>query len=63
MERKYEWTWLYAAVEPSTGESLCPYLPRVDGICFEAFLEHLGEAYPEEHLSTSKRTLDLGGSQ
>ncbi len=41
VRRKYEWTWLYAAVEPATGEDFCLYLPRLDGDCFELFLQHL----------------------
>ncbi len=50
VRRRYEWTYLYAAVEPTSGESFCSYLPGMDGRCFEAFLEHLGEAYANHHL-------------
>jgi transposase len=50
MHRAYEWTYLYAAVDPTTGESFCIYLPRLDGCCFEAFLECLGEAYADHRL-------------
>lgn len=50
MRRAYEWTYLYAAVDPMTGESLCLYLPGMDGRCFEMFLKHLSEANPEHHL-------------
>lgn len=49
-QHKYEWLWLYAAVEPATGESFCLYLPHLDGICFEAFLRELRRAYPEQIL-------------
>ena len=45
VRRRYEWSWLYAAVEPSTGESFCSYMPGVDGRCLEAFFGALGEAY------------------
>jgi hypothetical protein len=45
---KYEWLWLYVAVEPATGESFCLYLPRLDGECFEIFLRELNRAYPSE---------------
>jgi transposase len=45
-----EWTYLYAAVDPTSGESFCLYLPGMDGLCLEAFLEHLGEAYSGHHL-------------
>lgn len=50
VRRAYEWTYLYAAVDPTSGESLCAYLPSVDGLCLEAFLEHLGEAYADHRL-------------
>src|SRR4051812_46752793 len=46
VRRAYKWTYLYAAVDPTrSGESLCAYLPGVDGGCLETFLEHLGQAY------------------
>jgi transposase len=48
--RAYEWTYLYTAVDPVTGESFCLYLPGLDGRCFEAFLKHLGEAYADHRL-------------
>jgi transposase-like protein len=50
VERKYRWSWLYAAVEPTTGESLCLYLPRADSVCFEVFLKELGESYADEQI-------------
>jgi transposase len=43
---RYEWFWLYAAVEPSSGESVCLFLPRADGACFGAFLGAFREAVP-----------------
>lgn len=46
--REYDWTWLYAAVEPMTGESFCLYLPRLDGICFEVFLRALAQDHPND---------------
>lgn len=48
--RHYEWCWLYAAVEPATGESFCSYMPGVDGRCLETFLKELSEAYFDHHL-------------
>ncbi len=42
--------YLYAALDPTTGESFCLYLPGMDGGCFEVFLEGLSEAYPDHHL-------------
>ena len=50
VERKYRWSWLYAAVEPTTGESLCLYLPRADSVCFEVFSKELGESYADEQI-------------
>jgi transposase len=50
VRRRCEWTYLYAAVEPATGESFCSYMPGMDGRCFEAFLKCLGEAYHGHHL-------------
>jgi transposase len=35
---RYEWLWLYAAVEPMTGESFFLLLPRVTKVCFARFL-------------------------
>lgn len=42
----YEYYWLYAAVEPLTGQSCWCELPHLDTACFQAFLEHLSQAYP-----------------
>jgi transposase len=50
VRRAYEWTYLYAAVDPVSGESFCAYLPGMDGGCLEAFLGHLGEAYADHRL-------------
>jgi hypothetical protein len=50
VRRKYKWTYLYAAVEPTTGESYCMYLPGMDDGCLEIFLDELSKAYPEHHL-------------
>jgi transposase len=38
-EHQYQWFWLYAAVEPVSGTVL--FLPHVDGICFQRFLEEV----------------------
>lgn len=57
VEDRYEWLWLYAAVEPATGASFCLYLPRLDGDCLEAFLHAFRNAYP-----TARIALVLDGS-
>jgi hypothetical protein len=41
---------MYAAVEPTTGESFCLYLARMDDRCLEIFLDELSKTYPEHHL-------------
>ena len=43
MRRAYEWTYLYAALDPTTGESFCLYLPGMDGLCLEAFFGEPGQ--------------------
>lgn len=50
VQDRYEWLWLYAAVEPATGESVCLFLPRLDGACFQIFLRELKRAYPEDEI-------------
>jgi len=51
VRRSYnKWTYLYAAVESTTGESLCLYLPGMDDWCLEVFLDELSKAYPEHQL-------------
>jgi DDE superfamily endonuclease len=49
-EDSYEWLWLYAAVEPATGENFFMYLPRLDGDCLEVFLKELEKVYPGEEI-------------
>lgn len=49
-KKKYEWLWLYAAVEPATGESFCLEMSHLDGDCFEVFLQELKEKYPDEKI-------------
>src|ERR671916_3539918 len=50
VRRTYKWTYLYAAVEPTTGESYCMYLPGMDDECLEVFLDELSKRYPDHHL-------------
>jgi putative transposase len=50
VRRAYEWTYLYAAVDPTSGESFSLYLPGMDSLSFQTFLERLGEAYADHHL-------------
>lgn len=41
VQDEYEWLWLYAAVEPTTGTGVFLLLPSVDSQCLELFLRHL----------------------
>ena len=41
VQDEYEWLWLYAAVEPTTGTGVFLLLPTVEGQCLELFLRHL----------------------
>ena len=43
----YQYYWLYAAVEPATGQSCWWEMPALDSTCFEAFLQQLSEQFPE----------------
>jgi len=48
VRRDYKWMWLYAAIEATTGESFCLYLPHLDGVCYELFLQQLSQCYPDD---------------
>jgi transposase len=59
VEERYEWFWLYAALEPTTGESFFVCLPRLDGECFAVFLHEFRQAFPAQPLAL---VLDNSGS-
>jgi transposase len=50
VRRAYEWTYLYTALDPTSGESFSLYLPGMDSLCFQTFVERLGETYADYHL-------------
>jgi hypothetical protein len=50
VQDKYEWLWLYSALEPASGESFSLYLPYLNGVCLQVFLEHLKAAYPDDQV-------------
>jgi putative transposase len=56
---RYEWLWLYTAVELTTGESFCLCLPRLAGECFEVFLREFRQAWPAGGIAL---VLDNSGS-
>ena len=56
---RYQWFWLYVAVEPTTGESVVLYLPHTDGICLERFLQEIRRAVPAAPIAL---VLDGSGS-
>jgi DDE superfamily endonuclease len=43
----YDYYWLYAAVEPATGEACWLELPRLDSACFQLFLERFSREYAD----------------
>jgi transposase len=43
----YAYYWLYAAVEPKTGEAFYLEMPALDGDCFTVFLSAFARSYPE----------------
>jgi DDE superfamily endonuclease len=47
IEPLYEYYWLYAAVEPTTGEAFWWELPPLDADCFTVFLDQFGRQYPQ----------------
>jgi hypothetical protein len=50
-QTRYEWVYLYAAVEPATGESVALLAPNVDTGTFNVFLRMLAaEVKPGEHV-------------
>ena len=56
---RYEWLWLYAAVEPATGQSVFLLLPRVTKDWFRRFLEAFGQQTSGERVGV---VLDGSGS-
>lgn len=44
---RYEYTWLYGAAEPATGESIFYEMPALDSKCFQAFLDEFSLAFPD----------------
>ena len=45
---RYDWLWLYAAVEPATGHCVCLSLPALNHESFQCFIDHLQSLYPED---------------
>lgn len=56
IEDDFENFWLYGAFSPSDGDNFFLELPRLDGECFQIFLEHFG-AYTRQ--SGQSQTLHL----
>jgi hypothetical protein len=56
---RYEWVWVYIAVEPTTGACCCLLLPHVDTICLNLFLAAVRAEWPAERIGV---VLDGSGS-
>jgi transposase len=49
-QTRYEWVYLYAAVEPASGEAVALLMPVVNIATFETFLQELSaKLQPDEH--------------
>lgn len=59
MQDEYEWLWLYAAVEPTTGTGVFLLLPSVHSQCLELFVRHLRNALGKGSIGV---VLDSSGS-
>ena len=57
VDDQYEWLWLYAAVEPTTGRSLFLFLPGVSKEWFAGFLDALNT-----EVGAGRATLVLDGA-
>lgn len=44
---RYEYFWLYGAVDPLSGESFFLEMPALDTPCFQAFLSEFSLAFPD----------------
>ena len=59
VEDRYEWTWVYVAVEPTTGWSYMLLLPETTGDCLEIFCRALRRAAGGQRIGV---VLDGSGS-
>jgi hypothetical protein len=59
VDDRYEWLWVYAAVEPLTGDSFFLLLPRVDSPCLQVFADWFGDYVKGERVGM---VLDGSGS-
>ncbi len=47
-DRRFEWAYLYAAVQPATGEDVCLVLPEVSTGAMSTFLGEFARALPAD---------------
>ena len=50
VEDRYEWVWLYAAVEPTTGQGVFLFLPTMADDCLALFLQKVRRAFGKERV-------------
>jgi transposase len=60
VQDEYEWLWLYAVVEPTTGTGVFLLLPTVEGQWLEIFLRNLRQELGKGQIGV---VLDSSGSQ
>lgn len=46
MKYGFSYNYLYQATQPSTGNTFSMFLPRMDGQCFQLFIEAFTQKYP-----------------
>jgi transposase len=51
VDERYEWLWVYVAVEPETGKSVFLFLPSMESVCFQRFLEEVSESCEGKRLA------------
>lgn len=44
---RYDYTWIFGAAEPTTGESFFYEMPALDSLCFQAYINEFSRAYPD----------------
>ncbi len=50
VDDRYEWLWMYVAVEPATGRLFCLLLPSMQAASLQLFLTHLREQFSGERI-------------
>jgi hypothetical protein len=44
---RYDYTWIFGAWEPTSGESFFYEMPALDSLCLQAHIDEFSRAYPD----------------